>query len=121
MTQIINLTPHAITLRTPHTSLSGESTDHVFESAGVARVTSTPGQRELIDGVPVPVFGRDSFGEVIDLPAPADGVFYVVSGMVGAALNGSRNDVLVPGTGPKDNAIRNEAGHIVAVTCLKRA
>jgi hypothetical protein len=115
VTKIVNLTPHSITLR------DVDGADHTFASAGVARVTSTPGQRELIDGVPVPVFGRDTFGEVIDLPAPADGVFYVVSGMVGAALNGSRNDVLVPGTGPKDNAIRNEAGHIVAVTCLKRA
>lgn len=115
MTTIINLTPHPITLR------DAEGVDHTFSSAGVARVTSTPGARESVAGVPVPVFGRDSFGEVIDLPDQADGVFYVVSGMVGAALSGSRSDVLVPGTGPKDGAIRNEAGHIVAVTCLKRA
>ena len=37
---------------------------------------------------------------------------------LGAALAGSRDDVLVLGTGPNDGAIRNEAGQIVAVTRL---
>lgn len=39
--------------------------------------------------------------------------------IVGAAVKG-RGDVLVPGTGPADRAVRNEAGQIVAVTCLKQ-
>ena len=44
--------------------------------------------------------------------------------MVGAALKEKglvRPDVLVPGTGPADGAIRNEKNHIIAVTRLKVA
>lgn len=49
--------------------------------------------------------------------------YYVVSAIVGAAIRASgavRPDVLCPGTGPADGAVRNEAGHIVAVTRLVR-
>jgi hypothetical protein len=30
-----------------------------------------------------------------------------------------RTDVFAPATGPKDGAIRNDKGHVVAVTALK--
>jgi hypothetical protein len=43
--------------------------------------------------------------------------------MVGDAMKQKglvRPDVLVPGTGPGDGAVRNDKGHIVAVTRLKR-
>jgi hypothetical protein len=68
----------------------------------------------------VPVFGADRPGAVEGLPEPRPGVVLVVSGFVAAALAGSgRADVVAPGTGPADGAVRNAAGHVVAVTRLK--
>jgi hypothetical protein len=120
---IINLTPHPITLRS-------EGVDTVIAPFGApARVSSTPGG--LVDlGLPVLVAMPDTFGEVIGLPEPAEGVFFVVSAVVGAAVRG-RSDVLVPGTGPSDGAVRApdtlpdgtpnpRKGQVVAVTRLKR-
>ena len=43
-----------------------------------------------------------------------------MSALVGSALGGARPDVLCPGTGPADGAVRNDKGHIVAVTRLVR-
>jgi len=115
MNIIINLTPHAIVLR------SGDGFDTAIPASGtIARVTSTPGAPAAVEGIPVPVFGRDAYGEVTGLPAPAEGTFYIVSALVGSALAGTRDDVLVPGTGPQDGAVRDEKGLIVAVTRLKR-
>lgn len=136
---IVNLTPHSITLRAP------DGAEYIYPSTGVARVSSTPGALANI-GLPVPVASATVFGEIVGLPAAelacgcgagADcpGVhdpagcphyvvtYYVVSALVGAALRASgsmRADVLCPGTGPNDGAIRNDAGHIVAVTRLVR-
>jgi len=55
---------------------------------------------------------------------PEPGLVYIVSAMVGAALREagvSRPDVLCPGTGPQDGAIRDPEGRIQAVTRLIRA
>lgn len=114
MNKIINCTPHALSLR------SGEETYTIAPSGTVARVGSTPGAMETVSGIPVPVAGRTTYGEVTGLPDPAEYTYYIVSGVVGAALNGSRPDVLCPGTGPNDGAVRDEAGRIVAVTRLVR-
>lgn len=114
---IVNLTPHPVTLR------AADGADHTFPSAGVARVASTPGTLATVDGLPVPVATPTTFGDVSGLPTPVAGTFFVVSALVGAALRASgstRQDVLCPGTGPNDGAIRNDAGHIVAVTRLVR-
>ena len=111
---IVNLTPHALTLVAP----SGEHTV-LPPSGSVARVTSTPGAVEARVGFPCAVASPTTFGEVMGLPDPQDGTVFVVSGMVGSALAGrGRSDVFVPGTGPNDGAVRNESGHIVAVTRL---
>ena len=115
MVKLINLTPHSIVLR------NNDGEDTVIEPSGtIARVSNAPSLKfEQIEGISVPVFAPDEMGEVENLPEPEDETFYLVSGMVGAACMG-RDDVLVPGTGPQDGAIRNEKGHIVAVTRLKR-
>lgn len=148
---IINLTPHAITLR----AADGTETTippRPASEGGAARVTSTPGTLATVEGIPVPVASPTTFGEVAGLPAPAEpgltawdydlmlhehevtcgvaghpgtrpGTFFIVSAIVGAALHASgstRTDVLCPGTGPADGAVRNEQGHIVAVTRLVR-
>jgi hypothetical protein len=112
---LVNLTPHALTLRNP----TGEDTV-VQPSGTVARVSVAPGQPETVPGLPVPVVSADRVNGVEGLPDPQEGVLLVVSGFVGAAVKGTRPDVLVPGTGPKDGVVRNEKGHVVAVTCLKR-
>lgn len=114
-TTLVNCTPHALTLRTE------TGTDTVLPPSGtVARVTSTPGALETVPGVPVPVAGAQTFGAVVGLPEPTPGTLFVVSALVLAALKGSRPDVVGPGTGPNDGAVRNDKGQIVAVTRLVR-
>jgi hypothetical protein len=106
---LVNLTPHVIVLRTA-------AGDIPIEPTVVARVASKPGKL-VEEGLPIPVKEPDTFGEVQGLPPPAEGVYYIVSAVVGAQCAG-RRDVLVPGTGPGDNPIR-ENGQVVAITCLK--
>lgn len=115
MTKLINLTPHDIVVRDE----AGNDT-RIPKSGEIARVPTTPGGRADIAGVPCAVFAADTIGGVEGLPAPAEGTLYLVSGLVGAALVGKRDDLLVPGTAPADNPVRNEKGWIVAVTRLKR-
>lgn len=131
---ILNLTPHPISLVSPTATLTLPPS---APKGGEPRVGNPPGG--VIDGHPlagvVAIHHPDIAGEVENLPAPATGVYLVVSGMVGEALRSrgiSRPDVLVPGTGPNDGAIREpalladgaknpRAGQIVAVTRLKVA
>ena len=110
---LINMTPHPIVLQ------AEDGTRTILPPEGtVPRVDNIPGQPSLVEGIPVPVWSADKPGKVTGLPQPRPGVFFIVSGFVGAAT--PRFDLLVPGTGPQDGAIRNEKGHIVAVTRLKR-
>ena len=121
-TTLVNLTPHAIVLR------DADGADHVVPPSGtVARVTAHPGALSDI-GLPVPVASRTMYGAVEGLPVDRVGawdcrpeVLYIVSALVGAAVSHQkRDDVVCPGTGPNDGAIRDEAGRIVAVTRLVR-
>jgi len=109
--EIVNLTPHQITLSAP-----AGNAGHALGFEGVARVASVPGQLEDLGGVPVPVARPTTFGEITGLPDPKPGVVYVTSMMV--AQVAKRPDVLSPGTGPADEPIRNAAGQIKAVTRL---
>lgn len=110
---IVNLTPHPLTLRNPETGA-----DTIVPPSGtVARVTATPGAVENVSGIPVPVGRPDIFGDVEGLPEPQEGTIYLVSAMVGGRV--ARRDVFTPGTGPKDEAVRNDKGHVVAVTRIK--
>lgn len=111
MANFVNLTPHPITVIAVN---GGEST---FQPSGkVARVSELPttviGQ---VNGIPV--LSKTVFGDVVDLPEPQEGVFFIVSGLVAGQV--SRKDVLAPATGPNDGAVRNDKGQIVAVTQLK--
>jgi len=111
---IVNCTPHPIVVR------SADGTDTTFAPSGVCpRVSTTPGVVEAIPGFPCPVASPTTFSGVVDMPDPVEGTWFIVSGVVGAAVAG-RADVLVPGTGPQDGAVRNEKGHIVAVTRFNR-
>lgn len=71
----------------------------------------------------VPIFSAPNFTCIENLPVPEEGKIFIVSGFVAAAMRAAgmdRPDVVVPGTGPKDNCIR-ENGRIVAVTRFVRA
>ena len=106
----VNLTPHSITLR-------GENGDIVIQPSGeVARVAQTQGM-ELTPVNGVPVYSAPEVGAVEGLGEPQEDTMYIVSGMVLAHCQ-NRTDVFGPGTGPNDGAVRNEKGHIVAVTRL---
>jgi len=111
MKKFQNLTPHNLVLR------DSEGVDQVIEPSGtVARVSQTPGQNiDTINGIPV--YSAPVNGAVEGLPEPQEDIIYLVSGLVLTSCQG-RADVFGPGTGPKDEAIRNEKGHTVAVTRL---
>lgn len=96
----INLTPHAIVL----------NNGTIFEATGtVARVSSSFTEFDA-DGI-----CRQQFGEVINLPAPQEGVCYIVSALVlTAAVAAGRTDVVAPATG-HPATVRNDQGHIVSV------
>ena len=84
---IINLTPHAINVVTPE----GMTT---FPASGqVARCATTTVAAGEAGGIPLT---RTTFGEVIGLPAPVEGVLYVVSALVRGAVP-NRADVASPG------------------------
>jgi hypothetical protein len=107
----VNLTPHNIVIRLV------DGTDLTIVPSGkVARVDEAP--NSVVDEIGgVPVLAKSVFTEVIDLPKPVEGTAFIVSGLVAGAV--SRGDVFSPATGPKDDPIRNEKGHIVAVKSLK--
>ena len=110
---MINLTPHAIVLRTP----AGDMT--YLPSGSVARVAtlSTP-TGAIVLGVPVV---RNAYGPVTGLVRDAQGVPLpcIVSGMVLAALPSGTLNVYAPATGA--TAIRDDKGQVVAVTELVAA
>lgn len=106
---MLNLTPHAITVRLP------DGTDRIYPPSGtVARVTMEEDVAFYLHEVPVI---RRKPGKVVGLPT--DGTRCLVSGMVLDALRGAVPNVYAPDTGP--TALRNEKGHIVAVTRLVTA
>ena len=100
----MNLAPHPLNV------LDANGVEHVFMPTTLAaRVAVSVETREPVEGFRV---SSQSFGEVENLPAQQDGVTYIVSAIVLAALKGSRSDVVAPDTGP--TAIR-ENGQIKAV------
>lgn len=106
---MINLTPHPITIR-----VGGVDTT-IQPSGTLARVSSTEyvvGTCQLTGAEIV----RREFGQVTGLPA--DGADCLVSALVLSAVPG-RPGVFAPDTGP--TAVRDAAGHIVAVTRLVAA
>lgn len=135
-----NLTPHRISIMKagcPVCGRTGGAVDgaddcHVGEAAevfhlepdpaGPARVGQIPGQ-ELPQINGVRVFSAPTNGKVVGLPDPRPGVFLIVSAMVAGAAPG-RDDLLIPGTGPSDEAVRYsegpQKGQVAYVTRLIR-
>jgi len=100
---IVNLTPHTINLPAP----IGE-----VPSSGLARCETTTQKVGEINGVPLT---KTEFGEVTGLPAPEEGVIYVVSRLVLTAVADVRDDVYCPG-----ELVRDEAGRVVGCKSLSR-
>lgn len=108
---LINLTPHAITIRPDE---GGEIT--IAPSGIVARVQTVTRPLDVIemDGVQVPVT-LSEYGEVTGIPDTEEG-FYIVSAVVRAALHGEDAGIFSPDTGA--DAYRNDAGQVIAVRRL---
>jgi hypothetical protein len=99
--KFVNLTPHDLTV---------EGMGVIPASGSVARVSVNSTDVGSVGGVRLRAQLK---GQVTGIPAPVDGVVYIVSGMVLDALGGTRRgDVVAPDTGA--DAIR-ENGQIVAV------
>lgn len=103
---IINLTPHPINLRV------GDLETIFPKGDSIARVDSLSLETNLVIAG-AKVF-KTEFGEVSGLPEQQPNTYYIVSGLVLSALKGTRTDCIAPKTDM--TAIRNEAGHIIAVT-----
>jgi hypothetical protein len=114
---IINLTPHPIVLLRDN-GLGGQEAAEFTPSGVIARVATTAGVK--IEGKDIPLFTAPTWGEVENLPAPQMGVILLVSALVAGRCIG-RTDVFSPGTGPNDGAVRDDKGHIKAVTRLIQA
>lgn len=113
--EVINLTPHPVTIRDMN---GGETTYPPAETP--ARVSTKPTSTEKREGLPFPVAPYPTYEEVTGLPGKTTGTIYIVSLIVLARCFG-RTDVFAPGTGPGDEAVRDEKGQITAVTRLIEA
>lgn len=110
MSIIRNLTPHEVVVRLQ------DGTEVTFHPEGKpARVSVSQVPDGNIDGIPIM---KTVLGQVENLPAPQDGVFLIVSGIVKSAVP-ERDDLLQPDTTPA-GVIRNELGQIIAVRGFQR-
>ena len=124
MTRLINLTPHAIDVRSTRQGYPLSDTDErgddctydtIPPSGTVARVSVVYTPAESVGGLQCV---SAAYGAPIDLPDYEDGVYLIVSSMVAAALvDGGRRtaDILTPG-----QAVRDPAGRVVGCTALVR-
>ncbi len=128
--KFLNLNPHPLRLRmnAANTAPKPDETDIVVlprlgadGRPAPARVSTTPGGR-LPDLGGVPTFDRTAYGAVEGLPEPEEGTVYLVSALVGGRPEvAAREDVFIPGTGPRDGVVRTADGQVYAVTRLVRA
>ena len=116
--QFINLTPHTINFE----STDGTVKLAVPASGQVARVDSEtfPMETVVVDEVKVQFAPAPKMSEVyiqvgeerLPFPEQVEGTMYIVSFICGGQLAG-RTDVCMPGTGPRDGAIRFPDDHPV--------
>lgn len=104
---VVNLTPHAVRVVDKEGNIVKE-----FPSEGLARVSSVSTPIGVVDQIPVI---KQEFGEIEGLPAPEEGVYYVVSAMVGtAAAKDGRTDLLGPA-----EFLRDQDGNILGCKALQ--
>lgn len=109
MNKIINLTPHSVNVIRDDNSVAIT----IEASGNVARCSQTINIVDTIDlnNVTIPV-SSSSYGEVVDLPAPQDDTYYIVSRLVMSACP-NRQDLLVP-----NDLVRDEAGRVIGCRSL---
>ena len=109
MNKIINLTPHSINVIGDDNSVAIT----IEASGNVARCSQTIDIVDSIDlnNVAIPI-SSSSYGEVVDLPAPQDNTYYIVSRLVMSACP-DRQDLLVP-----NDLVRDEAGRVIGCRSL---
>ena len=108
-TTIVNLTPHAVNIINNDNSVAIT----IEASGNVARCSQTidiVGSITL-DSVDIPI-SSSSYGEVVDLPDPQAGVYYIVSRLVMSACP-ARQDLLVP-----NDLVRDDAGRVIGCRSL---
>jgi hypothetical protein len=117
MPELINLTPHPVTLLTS----SGEPVE-LMPSGSVARLVWAPAGSERIEveGNSVEVLSAIGLPIVTGLPEVRPNVLLVVSALV-ALHYPYRPDLVFPATGPGDGAERDERGQITGIRRLRRA
>jgi len=92
--RIVNLCKHNVDVVSPSGAVKTVPPSGVEARVATTRVFDEP--VVLDDGFVVQI-SKPHYGEVEGLPAPQEGVMFVVSGQTLAALNGSRPDVFSPG------------------------
>ena len=104
---IINKTPHEVTI----VDKVGDTILKIPEGSrhSITRLKSTTTPVGRIDGVPISI---TIFGDVMCLPDFKEGVYYIVSQLVKAALS-ERKDLLVPA-----EMYRNASGRIIGCRSL---
>jgi hypothetical protein len=95
----VNLTPHEVTL----VNDQGDITLVIKPEGTPARCAVKREIAFIADGISV---NKSVFGEVVGLPEPIEGTWYIVSRIVAEAAQ--RSDLLVP-----DETVRNQEGQIV--------
>lgn len=106
---IINLTPHSVNIIGNDNSVVAT----IETSGNVARCSQTidiVGSIAL-GSVSIPI-SSSSYGEVVDLPAPKPGYYYIVSRLVMSACP-NRQDLLCP-----NDLVRNDAGQVIGCRSL---
>lgn len=106
---IINLTPHAVNI----VNNDGSVSVTIEASGNVARCSQSISiiGSVTINSVAIPI-SSSSYGEVVDLPDPQAGVYYIVSRLVMSACP-NRQDLLVP-----NDLVRNDAGQVIGCRSL---
>ena len=110
MTNIINLTPHEISIVNEEGNVI-----KVFESAGVARAAQKDVEIGMLEGIPII---ETTFGEPVDLPEYSQGTYYIVSAITAKAASSSgRNtqDLFLTG-----KTVRNSDGQIIGCQALAK-
>lgn len=113
---LINLCPHPISYSTV---IEGRPQMVTLDpSPTPCRVQTESHDTGLLPGDHPIIVQCQTYGRVTGLPDPRPHTYYVVSGIVLAALKErgvERPDILSPATGPRDNALRDGSGNVVAV------
>ena len=91
--EFVNLTPHTINMWTDDKSVTAD----ILPSGTIARVSKKTVLVGYINGFPDK---KAVYGEIENLPAPQEGVIFIVSGMIISALKDKgiqRDDLRQPG------------------------